>query len=93
LTWSDAGNYLGVTVNFDYPNSSDDFDDWVAADGASSGSRHADLVLSVEPGWTVVDLIRRNRTYAEAVPEPSTGVLGLVGLGAVFAWRRRLARS
>jgi MYXO-CTERM domain-containing protein len=47
----------------------------------------------MEPGWTVVDLIRWNGNYAEAVPEPSTGVLGLVGVGAVFAWRRRLARS
>jgi MYXO-CTERM domain-containing protein len=93
LTWNSARNFLGITVNYDYPNSSDDFDDWVAADGASSGSRHADLVLSMEPGWTVVDLIRWNGNYAEAVPEPSTGVLGLVGVGAVFAWRRRLARS
>jgi len=93
LTWNSARNYLGVTVNSDYSNSSDDFDDWVAADGSSSGSRHADLVLTLEPGWTVVDLIRRNGTYAEAVPEPSTGVLCLIGLGAVCAWRRRASRS
>jgi hypothetical protein len=93
LTWSFAGNYLGLTVNYDYANSSDDFDDWVEADGSSSGSRHADLVLTLEPGWTVVDLIRRNSTYAEAVPEPSTGGLCLVGIGAVLAWRRRVFQS
>jgi hypothetical protein len=91
--WSDVVNYLGITVNYDYGNSTDDFEDYLLSPGVDSGSRSLSLVVPVAAGWTVVDVIRRNSIYVEAVPEPSTGVLYLVGLSLWTARRRRVARS